>query len=141
MSTAKIGFKHQVTIPKDAFEKLHLEVGDVLEAEVSQGKLMLVPKKLMEKAPVPKLTSKEQKLLVRAQGKIQCIRRDIAAARGLTKEEAELAVKAGLIARDQRWWWTEDWQKGEREAERDLRTGRTKTFAGVEQLLEDLRSR
>ena len=58
MSTTKIGFKHQVTIPIDAFERLHLEVGDVLEAEVQQGKLILVPKKLTEKAPIPKLTAR-----------------------------------------------------------------------------------
>lgn len=140
MSTAKIGFKHQVTIPKDAFEKLHLEVGDVLEAEVSQGKLVLVPKKLTEKAPAASLTAREQKLLARARGKIKRIRRDLASARGLTAAEADVAVKAGLIARDQRWWWTEDWQKGERESERDLRAGRARALESAEQLLEDLRN-
>ena len=141
MSTTRIGLKHQVTIPKDAFEKLHLEVGDVLEAEVSQGKLVLVPKKLTEKAPVASLTVKEQKLLATAREKIKRIRRDLASARGLTATEAAVAAKAGLIAQEQRWWWTEEWQKGEREAERDLRASRTKVFENAEEFLEDLRSR
>lgn len=141
MSTTRIGLKHQVTIPKDAFEKLHLEVGDVLEAEVQQGKLVLVPKRLMERAPVPNLTAREQKALVRAREKILRIRRDIASARGLTAEEAAGAAKVGLIGRDQQWWWTEEWQKGERETERDLSASRTKAFENVGELIEDLRSR
>ncbi len=140
MSTTKIGPKHQVTIPKDVFQRLHLEVGDVLEAEAQQAKLVLVPKKLMEKAPAPRLSAREQKLLGRAQEKIKRIRRDLISARGLTAAEADVAAKAGLIAHDQRWWWTEEWQKGERESERDLRAGRTQAFQSAEQLLEDLRS-
>lgn len=93
----------------------------------------------MEKAPVLKLTASEQKLLGKAREKIQRIRRDLASGRGLTPEEAKAAVKVGLIARDQRWWWTEEWQKEEREAERDLRAGRTKAFESADQLFEDLR--
>lgn len=141
MGTTKIGPKHQITIPKDVFERLHLEVGDVLETEVQQGKLVLVPKKLMEKAPAPKLTAKEQKLLARAREKIKRIRQDLASAQGLTAAEADVAAKVWLIAHDQRWWWTEQWQKGEREAERDLRASRTQAFQSAEQLLEDLRRR
>lgn len=140
MSTTKIGPKHQVTIPKDVFERLHLGVGDVLEAEVQQGKLILIPKMLTEKAPAPKLTAKEQYLLGQAREKIKRIRKDLAFARGLSSKEAEVAVKAGLIAEDQRWWWTEEWQKGEREAQRDLLAGRTRAFENAEQLMEDLRS-
>lgn len=141
MSTTRIGLKHQVTIPKDAFARLHLEVGDVLEAEVSKGKLVLVPKKLMEKAPVPKLTAREQQLLTQVQKKIKRIRQNLVSARGLTAAEADVAARAGLIARDQQWWWTEDWQKGEREAERDVRASRTRGFQSASQLFEDLRSR
>ena len=141
MSTTKVGPKHQVTIPKDAFEKLHLEVGDLLEAEIFQGKLVLVPKRLVEKAPVAPLTAKEQELVSRARTKISQIRRDLASAQGLTAAEADVAVKASLIDRGQRWWWMEDWQKGERESERDLRRGRAKRFETTEQLFKDLRSR
>jgi len=36
------------------------------------------------------------------------------------------------------YWWTEEWQKGERAAERDIRAGRVQTFSSVEELLRDL---
>jgi AbrB family looped-hinge helix DNA binding protein len=140
VSITKIGPKHQVTIPKDVFEALHLGVGDILDAEVHGGKLVLVPKRLTEKAPAPKLTSVEQNLLVRARGKIERIRKDLASARGLTSAEADVAARVGLIDADQRWWWTEAWQRGERQAERDLRAGRTKVVESVEDLIEDLRA-
>lgn len=52
MSTTKIGPKHQITIPRDVFEELRLDVGDILEAEVESGKIVLAPKQLTEKAPV-----------------------------------------------------------------------------------------
>lgn len=141
MSTTRIGPKHQVTIPKDAFEKLHLAVGDLLEAEIAQGKLVLVPKRLAEKAPAASLTVKEQEHLRQARMKINRIRRDLASARGLTAAEAAVAAKAGLIDPGQRWWWTEDWQKGERAAQRDIRAGRVREFESAEQLFKDLRSR
>jgi AbrB family looped-hinge helix DNA binding protein len=38
VSTTRIGPKHQITIPKDVFDALHLDVGDILEAEVESGK-------------------------------------------------------------------------------------------------------
>ncbi len=140
MSLAKIGPKHQVTIPKDVFEKLHLEVGDILDTEIQGGKIVLVPKRLMEKAPVPKLSAKEQKLLARARQKIGRIRQDLASAQGLTQKEADTAARVGVIAWDQRWWWTEEWQRGERAAEQNLQVGHTKSFESVGQLIEDLRS-
>ncbi len=34
-----------------------------------------------------------------------------------------MAAKVGLIDPDQRWWWTEEWQQGEREAEEDIAKG------------------
>ncbi len=141
MSIAQIVPKHQVTITKDVFEKLHLEVGDILDTEIQGGKLILVPKKLMEKAPVPKLSPKEQKLLARARQKIGRIRQDLASAQGLTQKEADTAARVGVIAWDQRWWWTEEWQRGEREAEQNLQVGRSKSFESAGQLIEDLRSR
>ncbi|MCF8011945.1 MAG: AbrB/MazE/SpoVT family DNA-binding domain-containing protein [Clostridiales bacterium] len=39
---------------------------------------------------------------------------------------------------DQAWFWSKRWQKGEIEAERDKLHGRTKRFAGAEELMEDL---
>jgi AbrB family looped-hinge helix DNA binding protein len=139
VSTTKIGPKHQITIPKDVFEALRLDVGDILEAEVESGKIVLAPKQLTEKAPVPKLTPKEHKLLLRARQKIEKIRKDMPSSRGLTEEEADVAAKAGLIDPSQRWWWTEEWQKGEREAESEIRRGRTTgPFSTADELLAHL---
>jgi beta-mannanase len=39
---------------------------------------------------------------------------------------------------DQAWFWTEEWQAGEREAESDLATGRYQSFDTMEALIDDL---
>ena len=52
MAVTKISPKHQITIPKEAFEKLHLEIGDFLEVEAIEEGLLLVPKKLISKDQV-----------------------------------------------------------------------------------------
>lgn len=49
MQTTRIGPKHQITIPKDVFEELNLEVGDFLEAGIEDNTIVLVPKKLIPK--------------------------------------------------------------------------------------------
>lgn len=72
-SATRIGPKHQITIPKDIFEALNLEVGDFLEASIEDSIIVLVPKK--------------------------------------------------LIPKDQAWFWTEEWQKGEREADEAIQKG------------------
>ena len=43
-----------------------------------------------------------------------------------------------LVDKSQAYFWTEKGQKGEAEAEADIKAGRVKTFDSVEQLLEDL---
>jgi AbrB family looped-hinge helix DNA binding protein len=48
-STTRIGPKHQITIPKDVFEELDLEVGDFLEVGIEDSTIVLVPKKLIPK--------------------------------------------------------------------------------------------
>jgi len=73
-ATTRIGPKHQITIPKDIFETLNLEVGDFLEARIKNDTVVLAPKK--------------------------------------------------LIPKDQAWFWTEEWQKGEKEADEDIKAGR-----------------
>jgi AbrB family looped-hinge helix DNA binding protein len=73
MQTTRIGPKHQITIPKDIFEALNLEVGDFLEAGIEDSTIVLVPKK--------------------------------------------------LIPKDQAWFWTKEWQKGEREADEAILKG------------------
>src|SRR5438552_4103580 len=135
MSTVRIGPNRQVTIPQDVLEKLEVGVGDSLQANVEEGKLVLTPKS----APV--LAPQEEKLLQQARCKIARIRKDLGRSKGLTPAEADIAVRAGLIDSAQRWWWTEAWQSGERQAERDLKAGRVKVFENVDQLMKDLEKR
>lgn len=125
MATTKVGPKHQVTIPKDVFDSLELEVGDLLEAGVDQGKIVLVPKRLADKAPIKALNPQERRLATSAREKIAQIRKDMVRSRGLTLAEAKVAAKIGLISSDQIWWWTEEWQAGEREAESERRGGKS----------------
>src|SRR3990167_8510723 len=101
MAIIKVGPKHQVTIPKDAFQKLRLEAGDILEAHVEGKKLVLVPKELTEKAPAVKLRPEEQRLLSSARKKLLKIRADLLHSQGLTLKEARLVAKVGLINPDQ----------------------------------------
>ena len=124
MALVKIGPKHQITIPKEVFQALHLEVGDFLEIKIKNGNAMLIPKKLIDKKPLPKLSPEEQQLLESAKKKIQAIQEDLINSQGLTREEAEIAAKAGLIDPEQMYWWLESWQEGEREAQRDIEAGR-----------------
>jgi len=42
------------------------------------------------------------------------------------------------VDKSQAYFWSEEWQKGEAEAEADIKAGRVKAFDSVEQLLEDL---
>lgn len=49
MSLTKIGPKHQVTIPKEIFEQLRLEVGDHLEVQAMEHTIVLVPQRLVPK--------------------------------------------------------------------------------------------
>ncbi|MBM7790049.1 bifunctional DNA-binding transcriptional regulator/antitoxin component of YhaV-PrlF toxin-antitoxin module [Tenggerimyces flavus] len=39
------------------------------------------------------------------------------------------------IPTDQRWFWTEEWQAGEREASADIAAGRTRFFESDEEFL------
>lgn len=139
MPIVKIGPKHQVTIPKEVFDRLHLKPGDFLEATAQTGKVVMIPRQFSAEAPAPSLTKKEQEILSQAKEKIEHIQADILHSQGLTKEEAKVASKVGLIDPDQTWWWTEEWQKGEREAEKDIKEGRLYgPFGSVKEFRESL---
>ena len=45
-----------------------------------------------------------------------------------------------LVDRDQAYFWTREWQEGEREADEDIRMGRLKTFDSVDDIIAELRS-
>jgi AbrB family looped-hinge helix DNA binding protein len=44
------------------------------------------------------------------------------------------------IDRSQAYFWTQRWQEGEQEAEKDIRAGRVKKFDNVDDLIDDLES-
>ncbi len=45
---------------------------------------------------------------------------------------------AKLIDPSQAYFWTKEWQEGEKEAERDIRAGRVKAFKNAKDLMRDL---
>ena len=54
-------------------------------------------------------------------------------------EEGHLVLRPKqMIDKDQTWFWTEEWQTAEREAEEDLRAGRVKAFDTLDGLIADL---
>lgn len=123
MPYTKIGTKHQVTIPMGLFKKLKLQKGGLVEAVEQKGSILLIPKQVTNKPAVPRLNEKEQKILAKAKNKISKINTDPIKSIGLNNKEIEVAVKTGLIDQDQSYWWHEDWQKGEREADKDIADG------------------
>jgi len=51
---------------------------------------------------------------------------------------ADYLREALVITEDQAWFWAEEWQAGEREAEADLAAGHYETFDTMEELIDDL---
>ena len=49
-----------------------------------------------------------------------------------------ILIPMKLIPADQTWFWTREWQKGEKEAEEDIVAERVKSFENAEDLLKDL---
>lgn len=56
-------------------------------------------------------------------------------------EEGILLRPQKVIDATQAWFWTPQWQQGEREADADLEAGRTQTFNSGEDFLDALRTR
>jgi hypothetical protein len=55
------------------------------------------------------------------------------------KESAALAdVLTAILEDEQSWYWSEEWQAGERAAEADLAAGRGQVFDTMEDFLQDL---
>lgn len=52
-----------------------------------------------------------------------------------------LMKPAKLVDPSQAYFWTKEWQAGERQAEEDIQKGRVKAFKNVKELLKDLRSK
>jgi AbrB family looped-hinge helix DNA binding protein len=80
----------QVTLPEDIRAAARLEEGDLLDAELTDGGILLRPRKVIDAT--------------------------------------------------QAWFWSPEWQQGEREAEADLAAGRIETVASGEEMIAALRS-
>jgi AbrB family looped-hinge helix DNA binding protein len=57
------------------------------------------------------------------------------------EEERAVLTPKKLVDKSQVYFWTERWQKGEREAAEDIEAGRVKTFESVDELVKDLDQR
>ena len=49
-----------------------------------------------------------------------------------------IIIPVALIPKDQQWYWTDEWQEGEREADEDIKASRVKTFDNVDDLIKEL---
>jgi hypothetical protein len=125
---------------RNIMDTLTIDVRGLSDTKVRELEQLIEQWKQQEQTTdVPNFTATEQKALARAKKKIAAIQRDLANSKGLTREEVDVAAKAGLIDPDQRYWWTEEWQEGEREAERDIEAGRTSVpFEKAEDILAHL---
>lgn len=57
----------------------------------------------------------------------------------VTVEEAGIVMRAKkLIDADQAWFWTEAWQRGERQASADIRDGQVSPEQGADEFLDSL---
>lgn len=49
-------------------------------------------------------------------------------------------IPASLIPREQLWFWSEEWQRKEREADEDIAQGKLKSFETADELLKELKA-
>ncbi|MFA4835687.1 MAG: hypothetical protein WC749_06430 [Dehalococcoidia bacterium] len=47
-------------------------------------------------------------------------------------------IRKKLVGRSQAYFWTREWQKAEKEADEDIKSGRVENFDSAEELLKDL---
>ena len=139
MPFVKVGPRHQITIPQEVRESAGITAGDLLEIETERGKVIITPQQVISRPATVKLTKKEQQTLLTARKKIKAIQDDMINSTGLTRAEADVAAKIGLIDPDQRYWWMEEWQEGEREAEKNIKEGNTSgPFETADELIAHL---
>ena len=53
-------------------------------------------------------------------------------------DEKAVLVPKKLVDKSQAYFWTKRWQEAEREADEDIKAGKSKTFDSVEALIKDL---
>jgi len=49
MSLVKIGTRHQVTIPRKIVDEMELKPGDYVEIALEKGKIVILPKEIIDK--------------------------------------------------------------------------------------------
>ncbi len=54
------------------------------------------------------------------------------------EDERAVLMPKKLVDKSQAYFWTKRWQKGEREADEDIKAGRVKSFDSVDELIKDL---
>lgn len=116
----------RLLLPLSLMEKFGFREGDDFQVEERQEGIFLMP------------TKGRTEILKRAKEKIARINEDILHSEGLTLEEVNAAAKAGMIAYDQRDWWMEEWQKKEREIEKEIGEGKEKRFKSAKDLITHL---
>ncbi|MFQ6057256.1 MAG: AbrB/MazE/SpoVT family DNA-binding domain-containing protein [Anaerolineae bacterium] len=87
-SLVKVTRSGQITIPAAVRRAANIQEGDYVEVTVVDDKVVLTPKRLVDKS--------------------------------------------------QAYFWTEEWQAAEREADEDIRAGRVRAFESAEELIADL---
>lgn len=43
-----------------------------------------------------------------------------------------------VIPKDQAWFWSKEWQQNEKQADKDIKNGKTKKFNSAQELFDDL---
>jgi bifunctional DNA-binding transcriptional regulator/antitoxin component of YhaV-PrlF toxin-antitoxin module len=104
MPLRKVRRFYQVSLLAKLSKKFGIAEGDYVEMEAVAEGILVKPVTVTKRVPAARLTPKEQQLLEKAKAKIEQINADIISARGLTKVEARVAAKAGLIDPEQAWW-------------------------------------
>ena len=141
MATTKIKERFQVTIPREVRDRFKCEVGDTLDVVYQNGRIVMVPQQVIAKPQIAKLDKREQVLAHIARDKIRKIGSDFLNSVGLSEDEIRVATKIGLIDPDEAWWYSEEWQAGEREASNEVKDGEgSEAMEGAEldQYLDDL---
>lgn len=98
----------------------------------------MIPQQTVSKATVMKLNSSEQQTLERARQKMKQIQENHTHSSGLTAGEIKVAIKVGLIEPEEAWWYTEEWQKGERQASKDFAEEHLSRPLGSSELSDEL---
>lgn len=96
----------------------------MIESDIKDGHGVIIPQRVVPATPAAKLSTKERRMVAKVRSKVKAIQQDLKSSTGLTSAEADVAAKVDLINPEQKWWWLESWQEGEREAQRDIEAGR-----------------